>query len=197
MKKYILSSFCALVIFTSTFSQSKAETEQWLQSKFSKYNLKKGGLLFKEDGFTTYGSVSIDNYSFRFEDPFFVFSFRERRSVSQGYGTQDKLTTYNYEYKIPLAFFQDIIVTNPNAKVLKQGIGYINAIEYQIVVTKEGAMQVTSDGIREPYTPLVIDLLISSEDEDNLAPRLRKAFLHLKTLYSKPKAKPKGEGELF
>lgn len=197
MRKFITLTFAILLISITGYTQSKTETEQWLLSKLNKYTLRQFDLLYREGELGSYGSTLIENYSFRFEDPYLIISFREKRSTSGSYGTQDKESISNYEYRIPLAYFQDIVVTNPNAREYKQGIGYINAIEYQIVVTKEGAMQVTSNGSRMPYTPLKVDLLISSEEEDNLPQRLKKAFLNLRTLYSKPKAKPKGEGELF
>lgn len=197
MKTFVTLTFAILLNSINGYTQSKTETEQWLLSKLNKYTLRQFELLYRDGELGSYGSSLIENYSFRFEDPYLIVSFREKRSTIGSYGSQDKKSICNYEYKIPIAYFQDIVITNANAKNYIQDIGYINAIKYQILVTKEGAMQVTSNGIKMPYTPLKLDLLISSEEEDFLPQRLNKAFLLLRSLYSKPKAKPKGEGELF
>ncbi len=202
MRKSFILAIGILFISITGYTQSKTETEQWLLSKLNKYTLSQFDMLYHygDPDKGSYGSTRIENYSFRFEDPYLIISFREKRSTSESFGIGAENASEhisNYEYRIPLAYFQDVIVSDSNAKEYKQGVGYISCIKYQIVVTKDGEMQVTSNGSREPYTYLKITLLISSEEEDNLPQRLKKAFLNLKTLYSKPKAKPKGEGEIY
>ena len=183
-----------LSIFSVCFGQSKIETEEWILSKFNKYTLTRSTTLYSNPS-TTYptGSSFDKDYTFRFEDPYLIISYT---NISNSYdvyaGPENKTKKFNYEYKVPIAYFKDLGIAKSDERNSKTGG---SAILINISVSQEGVIQVTCDGYKSK-TPQIY-LLISTEEEDKLPERLRKAFLHLKTLYQKPPKKNQGEGELF
>jgi hypothetical protein len=202
MKRFVILTTVFALISIAAYNQSKTETEQWLLSKLNKYSLNWSKSLTISDG-----SVYNKNYKFRFEDPYLIIEFTQIITTKPSLitYTSDGLPSlkndediYNIVYKIPLAYFQDIIVTAPNARVWKEDVGFIDAIEYEIVVAPNAPIIITDNGRKPMYTMSRFKLTISAEEEDNLPQRLKKAFLQLKTLYSKPNnSKPNGKGELY
>jgi hypothetical protein len=202
MKRFVILTTVFALISIAAYNQSKTETEQWLLSKLNKYSLNWSKSLTISDG-----SVYNKNYKFRFEDPYLIIEFTKIVTTKPSLitYTSDGLPSlkndediYNIVYKIPLAYFQDIIVTAPNDRVWKEDVGYIDAIQYEIVVSPNAPIIITDNGRKPMYTMSRFELTISAEEEDNLPQRLKKAFLQLKTLYSKPNnSKPNGKGELY
>jgi hypothetical protein len=202
MKRFVILTAVFSLISIAAYNQSKTETEQWLLSKLNKYSLNWSESHPKYDDYELFSSgfTVYKNYKFRFEDPYLIIGFTQIIATKRTFSTNGEYDdrTSNFEYKIPLAYFQDIIVSNPNVKDWTPGVGYIAAIEYEIVVAPNAPIIGTSDGMKEMYIPSRFKLKISAEEEDNLPQRLKKAFLQLKTLYSKPNnSKPNGKGELY
>lgn len=186
-----LFTLFVLLFFSSSYSQSKSETEQWILEKM-RNNIQE---LSEHDGsvFDPVPSSSSrsHNYQLRFDNDNLVIEFVLRIVTPRHNGY-----TYDYDAKdnkvkvlIPIYDIKDI---------LKSGVKYVT-LPTKSAICDETKISTTSASIRyfknefEEFKRTSITINLLNENDENLVPRLNKAFLHLKQYYPKPQKIQKKE----